>query len=513
MMNRNVLFTLLFSCCLSFGYADKKPNIVYILADDMGPGDVSCYNPEGKIQTPYIDRLAAEGMKFTDAHTSSSVCTPTRYGILTGRYCWRTNKKDGVLSGYCPPLIEVGRETIASFLKKEGYQTASIGKWHLGLDWVHTSPKKMKRISPDYVDHTQPISNGPLELGFDYFYRVQGSTFYFLENRHVIGDLTYKTAEEMEALGYDPKAKFIVEGIQQKDRISIVAEKTCDWIKEHATEPFFVYMALPSPHDPITPSEQFQGKSGLCPHGDFVMETDWAVGEVLKTLDALNLADNTLVLFTSDNGTSGSAGIGQMQKLGHYSSGIYRGAKSSIFEGGHRMPFIVRWPGEVETSSVSDQLISTTDMLATLTELFNKTLPDNEGEDSVSFLPALKGQPIPGATERLIIHNDNRGYFAARKGKWKLVINNKGFDAGKQKKSSNPIANIADMMLFDMDNDPSETVNLLAQYPEVVESMKKELGSIITAGRSTPGEDQPTDVEELGEKWFQLDSIRDYLNK
>ncbi|MDZ8116997.1 sulfatase family protein [Pontiella agarivorans] len=518
-MNKQWLFLVFLGVCAQ-GIAASKPNIVYILADDMGPGDVSCYNAEGKIPTPHIDRMAREGMKFMDAHTGSSVCTPTRYGIITGRYCWRTRKKEGVLGGHSNPLIPQSRETVASFLKKEDYATAIIGKWHLGMSWENDAAPNAKRVTAKNVKNPKaPIKNGPTTLGFDYYFGLSSSLDHdphaYVENDQLLGELELETGKrygpEMVARGLPSgHPGWCAKGFKNEMVLTDLARKTDEWITANRDRPFFVYLALTSPHMPICPRKEFQGKSGIGKHGDFVMETDWVVGEVLKTLDKLNLAENTLVIFTSDNGTSGKAGIPNMEKLGHFPSGIYRGQKKSIFEGGHRMPFVARWPKTIKPGTESTDLICTTDLLATLADLAGKTLPDDVGEDSVSFLPALQGKRIPGAQERLVVHHDSAGYFAARKGKWKLVL-----DAYNGKKTGTikgaPIKNESRTMLFDMNADPRETDNLIQQYPEVAEALKNELAGIIQAGRSTPGSAQANDPLRKGESWKQLELLAEYL--
>lgn len=499
--------------------AATQPNIVYILADDMGQGDVSAYNPNGKIPTPNIDRMVREGMKFTDAHTSSSVCSPTRYGIMTGRHTWRSQLKKGVLSGHSPHLIETGRETVASFMKKQGYKTACIGKWHLGMDWAlkpEFKPGKSMRISNKYVDITQPIKNGPRSVGFDYYYGISASLnmdpHAFIEGEKMLGTPEYlKDQAALDRRGFiGAKTGWSSKEFVQDQVLPTFTSKTCEWIRQNADQPFFVYMPLNAPHSPIVPNADFKGKSGLNEHGDFCMETDWAVGEVLKTIDDLNLASNTIVIFTADNGTSPKAHVKEMQEKGHYTSLIYRGLKGTTWEGGHRVPFVVRWPQGVKAGTVSEQVICTTDLIATCADVLGQTLADNAGEDSVSFLPALQGKKIPGVENRMITHHSDGGIFALRRGKWKLMLENKGGSHRKNPKDK-PVINNAKMLLFDMENDPRESTNLSAQYPEVVTQLKKELAAIIKAGRSTPGANQPSDYNDPSVDWPQLKPILEYL--
>ncbi|WP_111709809.1 sulfatase family protein [Lutibacter citreus] len=497
----------------------EKPNIIYILADDMGIGDVQAYNKEGKIPTPNIDRLAQEGMMFTDAHTNSSVCTPTRYGILTGRYAWRTSLKKGVLSGLSPHLINIERETVATFLKKQGYATACIGKWHLGMDWKTVeNPKynKRGRLNTTSVIPKAPIKYGPNKFGFDYYYGIAGSLnmspHAFIENDFALGEIENLNPEGLQKRHIiDAQSGWVSKDYVQEKVLSTFAKKTCKWIEENKDEPFFVYFPLPSPHSPIVPSEKFKGKSGLNLHGDFCMETDWVVGEVLNTLDKLNLSENTIVIYTADNGTSSKALFNEMQAKGHYSSLIYRGCKGSLFEGGHRVPFLVRWPENVKANTKYEQAICTTDLLATFSELFDKELPNNIGEDSKSFLSALKGKSIKGNINRAIVHHSGDGSFAIRKGKWKLVFAEDGGDHRINPKDK-PIVNSSSKMLFNMQKDAIESINVSSQYPKVVEELTKELAEIIKNGRSTFGANQPTNLKDSKLKWPQIKIFQKYLN-
>ncbi|VGO18080.1 sulfatase family protein [Pontiella sulfatireligans] len=521
-MNRNKLLVFILMGCVLSGIclksiAAERPNIVYILADDMGIGDVSTYNPEGKIPTPNIDGMARAGMKFMDAHTGSSVCTPTRYGIMTGRYAWRTHLKQGVLNSYSAPLIDPSRETVASFLKKQGYKTACIGKWHLGIQWT-SKEGPGGRTGGKYTDFSKPLISGPQDVGFDDYFGIAASLdmnpYAFIDGRFVQGELVLtESHEELKQLGLVPvRPGWVAKGFAQDEVLSTITHKTCDWIRQNANQPFFVYMPLNSPHGPIVPRDEFKGKSGLNPHGDFCMETDWAVGEVLKTLAELGIADNTMVVFTTDNGTSPGAKVKDMQAKGHYSSWIYRGLKGTIWEGGHRVPFVVQWPNEVKAGVVETQAICLTDLLATCADLSDRKLPDQAGEDSVSFLPALKGQAIPGQNDRMIVHHSDKGFFAVRRGKWKLMLDNKGGSRRQNpKEKNNPVINSADILLFDMEKDQIESTNLSAEYPEVVTSLMQELAAIIQKGRSTAGAQQSNDPLLEGVTWAQLEKLKPYL--
>ncbi|WP_298365808.1 arylsulfatase [uncultured Lutibacter sp.] len=520
-MKNNIVLLGVFMFCVFFMKAQQnteKPNIIYILADDMGPGDVKAYNKDSKILTPNIDKLAREGVKFMDAHTSSGVCTPTRYGILTGRYSWRTSTlKKGVLGGHSEHLIDVERETVASMLKKQGYKTACIGKWHLGMDWKQLKPTTSVRKKANNVDISSPIKNGTNVNGFDYYFGISASLnmnpHVFIENDKAQGTFEYlKDQEALKKRGYiGAKPGWSAKEFEQDEVLSTFTEKTCDWIRKNSDNPFFVYMPLNAPHSPIVPSEKFIGKSGLNDHGDFCMETDWAVGEVLKTLDELGIADNTIVVFTADNGTSPKAGFPVMAKKGHHSSWIYRGMKGTNWEGGHRVPFIVRWPNKVEKNQVSNQLICTTDLMATCAEVLNISINENEGEDSVSFLPALKNKNIPELKVRAVVHHSDVGIFSVRYGKWKLMFDNYGGSKRGDPRELEPIKDNGSILLFNMENDAVENVNLAGKYPEIVEQLKKKLAQVIKQGRSSSGKNQPTDINDHSVQWPQVKVVKEYL--
>lgn len=499
----------------------EKPNIIYILADDMGQGDVSCYNADGKIPTPNIDRLAREGMRFTDLHTSSSVCTPTRYGILTGRYAWRTSQlKEGVLQGYSQHLIEPTRETVASLLKKGGYATACIGKWHLGMDWAQIpgSHQTGKKIAWKNIDPKGSIQQGPNSVGFDYYYGIAASLnmspHAYIENDRLQGEVEIlKTAAAVDARGFTQPSTtgYAAKDYVQQEVLSTFTAKATDWITDHKEQPFFLYMPLPSPHSPIVPSARFKGKSGLNLHGDFCMESDWAVGEVLQTLDELGLTDHTLVVFTSDNGTSNRAGFEEMAAKGHHSSWIYRGMKGTTWEGGHRVPFVVRWPNGIQAGTVSDALTCTTDFLATCAELTGGKLADDAGEDSVSFLSVLQGGSLSDGNNRLVLHHSDNGIFSIRRGKWKVMFDDFGGSGRYDPRADQPIEHAASLQLFDMEVDSTENVNVAAKHPEVIEMLRKELAETIRRGRSTPGPQLPSDYNDPTVEWPQIDLVRDFL--
>jgi hypothetical protein len=459
----------------------EKPNIVYILCDDLGYGDVQCLNPtRGKIATPHLDKLASQGMSFTDAHSSSSVCTPTRYGILTGRYNWRTRLQAGVLNGFSEPLIAADRLTVPGLLKQNGYHTAIIGKWHLGFTLEgenkngDVNEKKQKGKGKPEDPRLGAITyDGPVTRGFDEFFG-------------------YHHSKTINTVFKNDRVTQIIEPI---DLLPTLVKHSTQYITERsqAEQPFFLYLALNSPHTPIVPSKEWQGKSGLGDYADYVMETDWAVGEVLATLEKVGVADNTLVFFTSDNGCSPRAKVDQLEAQGHFPSELRRGYKSDIWDGGHRIPFIARWPGRIKSDTRSDQLICLNNLMATCADILGTKLPDNAGEDSVSILPALLGTAKAESHEAVVHHSIN-GSFAIRQGNWKLELCADSGGWSDPKPGSPAAKKLPDSQLYDIKNDIGETKNLQAEHPEEVVRLTKLLEEIIVNGRSTPGSKQANDV-------------------
>ncbi len=488
---------LLMLCCVAGVVAQAaNPNIIYILADDLGYGDVQCLNPKrGKIPTPHMDQLAAQGMYFTDAHTSSSVCTPTRYGILTGRYNWRTKLQSGVLYGFDQPLIAQDRLTVAGFLKQQGYNTAAVGKWHLGMAMrtPDGKPTRGKAAPINGIDWKAPIADTPIHHGFDYYYGIAASLdmppYIYIENDRFVGECTTTKAFHRKGPAH---ADF-----EAVDVLPMIGKKTVEYIQQQkAGQPFFMYIALTSPHTPVVPPDEWKEESELGPYGGFVMQTDAVVGQIAAAVDAAGFAENTMIIVTSDNGcskaaskSSGSqAGIAYFEKLGHYPSAQFRGSKSDIWDGGHRVPFIVRWPAGIKPGSSSDEIICLTDLMATCADLTGSKLPETAGEDSISFAPALKGQPVV-STRKGVIHHSISGKFAYRQGKWKLLLTKGSGGWTKGKQSDNSPA-----QLYDMEADPGEQNNLYASHPEVAQRLLAQLESDVKRGRSTAGPDLSNDV-------------------
>ncbi|MCX6880541.1 MAG: arylsulfatase [Verrucomicrobia bacterium] len=475
----------------------KPPNIVYILCDDLGYGDVKCLNPQGKIATPNIDRLAGAGMVFTDAHSGSSVCTPTRYGIITGRYCWRTRVQQGVLEGYSQRLIAPGRVTVASLLKQAGYTTACFGKWHLGMDWALTNgdPSGDKIRNAANVDFGNPVKGGPSDCGFDDFYGIAASLdmppYVYIENDKAVSIPTEITNE-------GGRPGLTATGFKAVEVLPTLTRKTVGYIDRQCAgakndKPFFIYLPLNSPHTPIVPSAEWRGKSTLGRYGDFVMETDWAVGEVMAALERNGIADHTLVIFTSDNGCSPAAGIPELESKGHSPNHIFRGHKADIWDGGHRIPFICRWPGKIKAGSNSSQLTCLTDLMATCAEIAGLKVPDDAGEDSVSMLPALLGRDA-GPLREAVVHHSIEGKFAIRQGNWKLELCPGSGGWSKPKEADASKQGLPKVQLYDMSGDVGESVNVQDQHPDLVERLTRLLEKYVAEGRSTPGAAQKNDV-------------------
>ncbi len=482
---------------------DKLPNIVYILADDLGYGDISSLNENSKINTPHIDRLAREGMSFTDAHSGSAVCTPTRYGILTGRYAWRSQLKAGVLWGYSPPLIEQERMTVASMLKTQGYTTACVGKWHLGLDYTLTDGRQISQKEKNEkveVDYSQPIKGGPVDLGFDYSFIIPASLdmdpYIYVENDHAVAAPTDNTEG---TTGYEFYRKGpIAPGFKHEEVLPKCTDKAVRFInkqsKANPEKPLLLYFPLNAPHTPILPTEEFKGKSGVGVYGDFVQQCDWTVGQIMKALEKNGRRENTLFIFTSDNGCSPMANFEALAEHGHQPSYRFRGHKADIFEGGHHIPFIASWPVKVSAGSHCDDTICLTDLMATAADICNVDLPDNAAEDSISILPDMlqtANSPVREAT----VHHSVNGDYSIRQGKWKLELcpGSGGWSYPVAQKAM--ALGLPMVQLYDLSKDIGEQENLQARYPDVVHQLTKLLDSYVNNGRSTPGMPQQNEGE------------------
>ena len=506
-----IVASLALACSVALAFAaPAKPSILYILCDDLGYGDVKCLNPQGKIATPYLDKLAAGGMIFTDVHSSSSVCTPTRYGIMTGRYNWRTKLQSGVLGGLSPRLIEPGRLTVAQLLKNNGYHTAAIGKWHLGMDWARKEGKDVAELNIESaaqvnnVDYAQPIKNGPNAVGFDYYFGISASLdmvpYTFIENDRVTKlptvekDFPMFLGREQGKCRRGPAAP----DFEVEDVLPTLTTKAIGYIKSRAADakagkPFFLYLPLASPHTPIAPTKEWQGKSGLNHYADFVMQTDHAIGQLLAELDKQGLGENTLVIVTSDNGCSPQADFPALLAKGHNPSYEFRGHKADIFDGGHRVPFLVRWPARVKAGTLSQQLLCLTDFMATAADIIGAKLPDTAAEDSVSFLPALLGTDKAPLREAVVHHSIN-GSFAIRQGNWKLELCRDSGGWSDPRPGTPKATELPAVQLFDLAKDIGEQTNVQDKHPEVVTRLAKLLEKHVADGRSTPGTPQQNAV-------------------
>ncbi|MEO6739396.1 MAG: arylsulfatase [Chthoniobacteraceae bacterium] len=495
--------------CGAIAAETAPPNIVVILADDLGYGDVHCYNTErGKIPTPNIDRLAAQGMRFTDGHSSSGVCSPSRYTLLTGRWHWRTRLQSGIVGVFGGPLIAPERLTIAGLLKQHGYHTAAIGKWHLGWDWpIADGQRKFfagggEKVSDGAVASdahrsawsdvfSKPIAGGPTRRGFDSYFGTDVPNwppYCFIEDERTRGipshflpaELLVKMANLASMQG-PALANWNLDAI-----LPVLGEHACQFIERAAKRrgPFFLYLPLTSPHTPLAVPTAWKGRSGLNTYADFVMETDAIVGRVLAALEKCGVAKNTLVIFTSDNGCAPSIGVEELEKAGHFPSGPLRGCKSDVWEGGHRVPFIVRWPGVVAAGSHCDQLVQQADLMATFAEILPAKLPANVGEDSVSILPLLRGSEKP--VRAFAVNQSSGGLPAIRKGPWKLIFGPGSGGWGKG-------AEDQPMQLYNLADDLGETENLLTEKPEIVAELTALMDRVVNEGRSTPGVAQAND--------------------
>ena len=478
--------------------APGLPNIVYIMADDMGYGDLGCYGAT-KVPTPNMDRVAAEGMRFTDAHSSSSVCTPSRYSVLTGRYCWRTQRKRGVAGGFSFPLIDPARTTLASMLKPIGYATAAVGKWHVGLDWQFkqgmepaTERSRIEGLPWEdigIVDYRRPFLGGPTCLGFDTFFGIAGSLdmppYCFLQNDRTLG------IPEVEKDPYNAQQKkgTMTPGWQDEEVDRTFCAKAVEFIEDHHRRspeaPFLLYLTPSAPHRPCMPPLDFQGASQAGPRGDMVCVVDWMVGQVDATLSRLGLKDNTLIIVTSDNGARPCDVDGN--DYGHRSCGELRGYKADIWDGGHREPFIVRWPQRVAAGTTCDETVCLADTMATCADAVGVDLPHNAAEDSFSFLPALLSQLPRGRHARdHVVHHSAAGVFAMRQGRWKLCFG-LGSGGATAPRSEDPQPGGPEGQLYDMADDWRETTDLWCERPEVVRELTVAMTAHRERGRTRPG--------------------------
>ncbi|MCR5784999.1 MAG: arylsulfatase [Eubacterium sp.] len=484
-----------------------KPNVIFVFVDDLGYGDISCNNPGSRVSTSNIDSLAHNGLRFTDMHSSSAVCSPSRYALLTGRYNWRSRLKKAVLPGTSPSLLEKDRETLGSLFQRNGYKTACVGKWHLGMDWqthpgVKQSFKMFEKISDrdDYgLRYDLPILDGPLKHGFDYFYGTAGSLdqapYVIIENdlpksvpTKVIGtdECDHRSPKCIQMCEKGPAAEdFDLEKI-----IPHFDDKVLSLIDEYSAQdsPFFIYYPTLAVHGPILPTEEYKGKSEIGLYGDFILQLDGFIGRLEDKLKECSLLENTIVIFASDNGCSTIVDIPKLKSMGHSPSYIYRGNKSCIWDGGHRVPFIVNWPGHI-APGVCDNLSCLTDMYATFAELLGASYDASTAEDSFSNLCLWDGNHKE--IHDYIIHHSVSGFFSIRNKEWKLeMCAGSGGNAFPRDMNKDEVAGLPPIQLYHISEDPGETDNVYDKHPDIVNDMKKLLEKYIKAGRSTPGTNQ-----------------------
>jgi arylsulfatase A len=487
----------------------EKPNIVIIYADDLGYGDIQSYNPDrGKILTPNVDRLAKEGMSFTDAHSSSGVCSPSRYTLLTGRYHWRTRLQNGIVGRWGPPVIPPERLTIAGLAKQVGYNTGCIGKWHLGWNWpipkeeeepfFVTGPPGLNIVFKITDEHrqawkkvfSQSIPGGPTANGFDSYFGTDVPNwppFCFIENDRTKGIPSEYGDASIFLKNHASVQGPAIEGWTLEPILPELGKRASAFIKQQSRKPapYLLYMPLTSPHTPLAVNEAWKGESGLGPYADLVMESDAIVGQVLSAIENSGESEKTLVVFTSDNGCAPYIGVDDLESNGHYPSGPLRGYKSDVWEGGHRVPFIARWPESIQAGSVNDQLVHQADLLATFADIFKKPIPDSAGEDSFSILSLLKGSRDP--VRKYAVSCSSKGLPGIRAGDWKLIL---GPGSGGWGKGSEDEV----IQLYDLKKDLEETKNLALKKPDTVEYIQTVFDSIIRNGRSTSGRVQANEV-------------------
>lgn len=480
------LFCLLILLSVNSFAQSSLPNIVFILADDLGYGDLQCLNSNGKIPTPSIDKIAVSGLRFTDAHSTSSVCTPTRYSILTGRYAWRTSLKRNVLVPYDPPLIETGRTTLASMLRHSGYSTSIFGKWHLGFNWVTKDGEKPvdSKVNNNIV-YSAELTGGPLDHGFDYFFGVDAPNYppyTFIENRKVMGYPSnfYATHPYGDCRPGTGVTDWRLDHVLPDLKYRVV-----DYIDKStaSNKPFFIYMPLTAPHTPIAPTDEFRGISKINEYADFVMAVDDVVGAVLEVLKKNNLLENTLIVFTSDNGCSPEAKFKILKEKGHDPNAGMRGHKADLFEGGHRIPLLVQWPAKFPAGQIVGQTVSLGDFMATCASLVGYRLKNDEAEDSYNILPAMINPSSKKNIREATVHHSLHGDFAIRKGKWKLLLT-PGSGGWSFPSKSIDLEGLPSIQLYNLEKDPAEKNNIEAKHPSVVRDLKALLNQYMIDGRS-----------------------------
>jgi arylsulfatase A-like enzyme len=471
-----------------------RPNVVLILADDLGYGDVRSFNPAGKIPTPNLDQLAREGVRFVDAHSNSAVCSPTRYGLLTGRYAWRTRLTEGVLWGEGAPLIEPARLTLASLLRSRGYHTAAIGKWHLGLGWAARAgrtPSTTTENQVEWIDYTRPVTGGPTSLGFERFFGIPASLD--MPPYVYVADDRVERLPTARLTGIPPgdpgfyRPGIAAPGFRVESVLPDLTKRAVEYVRVRARErerPFFLYLALTAPHTPVVPRPAFAGRTGIGRYGDFVAQTDAVIGDVLRALEEGGVAGETLVIATSDNGPAPAGGIDEALRHGHDASGGLRGHKADLYEGGHRVPLVVRWPGVAPAGTTSGRVVATTDVLATVAEILGEPLPADAAEDSFSFASAIRDPEHAPAREAGLVMHSVYGAFAIRQGNFKLCLAPGSGGWSDPKPGSPEEKGLPPMQLYDLEADRRESRNLFATHPDVVARLEALLAHYRASGRT-----------------------------
>ena len=486
----------------------KKPNLIYILADDMGYGDISAFNENCGFRTPNFDEMAENGVRFTDAHATSAVCTPSRYGILTGRYNWRSWLKVSVLGGYSQPLIEEGRITVADMLKENGYRTAAIGKWHLGMEFAMEPgfEEPAPYLVCDHVDYKAKINRSPITNGFDYYFGISASLdmppYVYIENDRFTACPDHIT--EGTGMAYSRKGPTAPDFVHE-EVLGKLTDKVLEKIDEYKDDPFFIYFPMPAPHTPILPTAEFRGKSGTNAYGDFVLQCDDVVGRVNRKLKELGLFENTIVIYTSDNGCSPMANYPELLEKGHNPSYIFRGTKADIYEGGHRIPLIVQWPDQVPKGRQCDRTVCLCDLMATMADYLGITLDEKTGVDSFSNL-SLWLDPDGDEVREDLIHQSIDGSLSIRKGSFKLEMC-PGSGGWSYPMPGQEPADAPRFQLYDLSKDIGEKNNVIAEYPEVAKELKAILKDHIFRGRTTKGPKQENNGQQVWDtiRWVEED--------
>ena len=501
------IFTMAFFVFAGCVKADELPNVIFVMADDLGIGDISPTNPDCKIKTPNLQTMASEGVTFFDAHSPSAVCTPTRYGVLTGRYNWRSRLAKGVLNGRSKHLIPADRPTVAHMLHKAGYHNQMIGKWHLGWDWAKSRNGKENKI-----DFTKPVKNGPDINGFDGYYGHCGSLdmppYVWVDTGKVtaVPERSEGVTKKEDRYGWYRKGP-IGPDFKIDEVLPHLFEKSIDYVEQRAAakdgKPFFLYLPLPAPHTPIVPVAPFKDASGMNPYADFVMQVDHHMGELFEAVKKAGIDDNTIIFFTSDNGCSPEGNFKALKEFGHDPSAGFRGHKADIYEGGHRVPLIVRWPAGIKGGQKSNSLACLTDLYATLREIAGQPVEDLGGEDSFSLVPAFNGKPTQRTS--LVSHSIG-GSFSIRQGDWKLCLSagSGGWSSPREKEAK--AKGLPSMQLFNLKDDRGERKNQIESNPEKLAELKQLLEKEVTNGRCTPGNPVSNDREV---KWIPEEGKRE----